>query len=178
MKLNLGSGDRYADGWINVDYGTPHQCDERIDLRDELPWHDVTHVYAGHVLEHLEIDDCLKMLTRLRGCMHPAGGLLMVVGPDVELAKQMIADGTFDATYHSLESLYEGAHRWSGDEHRWGCTGAMVEQLLRDAGWPVVQNLGMRGLAGMADAKFWPVADCDQMWQCVVRAYVGEPMPW
>lgn len=179
MKLNLGCGDRYVAGWHNVDYGTPCHVDERLDLRGELPWTNVTHAYAGHVLEHLSLDDCAQLLTRLRACMADTGGLLLVVGPDVQVAEKMIQDGTFDSTYHSLESLYDGAARWDGDEHQWGCTADLVAQLLRDAGWPVVDDLGgVAGLNGLAEGPSWPIADRTPQWQCAVRAWTGELTPW
>jgi hypothetical protein len=104
--------------------------------------------------------------------MDPTGGLMMVVGPDVPLAERMIAEGTFDFTFHNLESLKFGAGRWAGDVHQWECSAGIVVRLCRDAGWPVVTDLGIRSVD-----EFWPVADRAPLWQCAVRAYVGSPQP-
>src|SRR5512138_1213696 len=99
MKLNLGCGDRYAEGWHNVDFaGSPHRKDEEVDLRTNLlPWTGVELAYAGHLLEHLFVDEVLVLLSSLRGTMADRGEL-MVVGPDVIVAQGMATAGTLDVT--------------------------------------------------------------------------------
>lgn len=173
MRVNLGCGDRYADGWVNVDHaGSPHPKDQVVDLAsvatgDPLPWSagSVTHVYAGHVLEHLPVAACLDLLELLLPCMVP-GGEIMVVGPDVTKAEAMIKAGTFDFRWgHTLESLRFGGHRWLGDEHRWDCTTGMVEHMLTSAGWADVTDVGIEHVPAM-----WPVADRAPLWQCAVSA--------
>lgn len=162
MKLNLGCGDRYAPGWHNVDHaGSPHRRDETVDLRGELPWTGVTHAYAGHLLEHLYVGQALKLLRRLRGCMAD-GGQLMVVGPDVLLAEAMAIAGTLDVT---MASLTDGGHRWVGDEHRWHCTTACVEEMLTATGWREITRVGIGNVPDV-----WPVADRGPKWQCAVSA--------
>ena len=167
-RLNLGCGDRYVDGWHNVDFGYPDKVDERVDLDGPLPWTDVSHIYAGHLFEHMSPASCLSLARRLLDCTDPAGCLLMAVGPDVPIAQAMITDGTFDPTYHSLDSIIRGAHRWPGDEHRWETSGPLVASMLRSAGWPVVSDIG---IAHVSD--FWPVADRTPQWQYAVRAWYG-----
>lgn len=162
-RLNLGCGDRYAEDWWNVDFaGSPHRKDEEIDLRtNALPWSGVELAYAGHVLEHLYVDEVLVLLEALRGCMAPDGEL-MVVGPDLILAQGMAAAGTLDVT---IDSLTNGGHRWHGDEHRWHCTQWAVAALLTAAGWRRVKRMA---IADVPD--FWPVADRGPQWQCAVSA--------
>lgn len=173
MKLNLGCGDRYVEGWINVDHDTPHRADVRIDLAspDPLPWEEgsITHVYAGHLLEHLSRKESYALVKKLLPCMSKDGGVVVAVGPDIPLAKKMIADGTFDFTYHSLESLRDGAGRWAGDVHQWETSGPLVASMFTRAGWPHVRNLGIAKLEGG-----WPVADPAPQWQYAVRAYTSE----
>jgi hypothetical protein len=165
MKLNLGCGDRWADGWHNVDFaGSPHRKDEEVDLRtNALPWApgSVELAYAGHVLEHLYVDEVLVLLSTLRGCM-AADGELMVVGPDVIVAQGMATAGTLDVT---MDSLTNGGHRWPGDEHRWHCTTWAIEALLRAASWHRVTRVGIANVDPL-----WPVADRRPQWQCAVSA--------
>jgi predicted SAM-dependent methyltransferase len=174
MRLNLGCGDRYVPGWHNVDWaGCPHHVDETVDLTGPLPWEpgSVTHIYAGHLFEHISRDACVGLCSRLLELADPQGCLLWAVGPDVELAKRLIETGQFDFTYHSLDSISHGGHRWPGDDHVWDTTAAAVVDLLREAGWPVVTDLGgMAGLAGLAEGPEWPVADRVPQWQYAVRA--------
>lgn len=172
VRVNLGCGDRYADGWVNVDrVECPHRKDAVVDLTQTLPldwWQEngvVEYAYAGHVLEHLTIDQCCDVLDRLWLCMIP-GGQVMVVGPDVDVAERMIVDGTFDHSYgHTLDTIRNGGGRWPGDEHRWWCTAERVAAMLRDTGWSDVTNVGI----GNVD-PLWPVADRRPLWQCAVSA--------
>lgn len=167
MLINLGCGDRYADGWVNVDHaGSPHRKDLTADLAGELPWpaDSILHVYLGHLLEHLTYADAGKLLERLRPLVRP-DGQIMVVGPDVDVAQQMAEAGTLDVT---MESLRYGADRWPGDEHLWECTAAKVIDLLTGAGWVDIQDVGIANVAA-----FWPVADRRPQWQCAISARSG-----
>lgn len=170
MKVNLGCGDRYVDGWVNVDFGTPHRHDLSVDLTGELPWQPgtLTHVFAGHLLEHITELQSLELLKRLRACANPAGCIVVLVGPDVEVAERMVDDGTFDHSWGTLESIKNGAGRWAGDIHLWETTGSKIEALAVEAGWPVVHRLTIDEL----DER-WPVADRGPKWQYVVRAWTG-----
>lgn len=170
LRLNLGCGDRYAPGFINVDHGTPHQVDERVDLTGPLPdeWQDVTHVYAGHLFEHLTRAECVALARRLRERAAPAGCVCVVVGPDVDVARQMIADGTFDRGWGTLDDIVHGAGRWAGDVHQWETTGEAVAEVMREAGWPIVTAFPINVLEGG-----WPVADTAQLWQYAVRSFTS-----
>jgi hypothetical protein len=164
MRVNLGAGDRYAAGWINVDHaGSPHRRDETVDLRGELPWRvsTLTHVYAGHVLEHLTLGACWRLLAQLLHRMVP-GGHLMVVGPDLHRARAMAEAGTLEVT---LDSLRFGADRWDGDQHQWECTPEVIVGLLTDTGWTDIVEVGIGGVS-----DFWPVADRRPTWQCAITA--------
>jgi hypothetical protein len=165
MRINLGCGDRYAFGWVNVDHaGSPHQMDQTVDLLGELPWpaESITHVYAGHVLEHLPYAQCAVLLARLLPCMMP-GGQLMVVGPDLHRAEAMAEAGTLEVT---LDSLRHGAERWPGDRHLWECTPEGIVGLLTVSGWCGITPMGI----GEVD-PLWPVADRGPQWQCAVAAH-------
>ena len=163
VRVNLGAGDMPADGWVDVDHeGCPYPRDETVDLTGPLPWADgsVDLVYAGHVLEHLSVEDCHRLLVDLRRCMRP-GGQLMVVGPDLDRAEAMAAVGTLDVT---LQSLRFGASRWPGDEHRWECTSTLVMQMLTEAGWIDIVDVPIQDVPPP-----WPVA-YRPLWQCAVSA--------
>jgi predicted SAM-dependent methyltransferase len=168
LRLNLGCGDRYAPGWINVDYGSPHPKDLEVDLTGELPWGSGTvgMVYAGHLLEHLHLDDCRALLTRLRPLMK-LGGVIMLVGPDVDRAQRMIDDGAGLAEMYgaTMDSLRYGAGRWSGDVHMWECTEEQLVSLLEETGW---MSITTQDIADVAQT--WPVADSRPQWQCAVGA--------
>jgi hypothetical protein len=164
MRINLGCGDRYAEGWINVDWaGSPHRKDETVDLTGELPWpeNSIQAVYAGHVLEHLTLYQCHELLSRLRRCVMITG-TIMVVGPDLPTAYRMAEEGTLDVT---IDSLLYGAERWPGDRHQWESSAGKTTALLLNAGW-----VEPRSTTVAEAATYWPVADARPQWQFAVSA--------
>lgn len=164
MLLNIGSGDRYAQGWHNVDHeGSPHPVDATVDITRKLPWEpdSILHVYMGHVLEHITYAQARAFLKRLRPLVQKHGQIL-IVGPDVDVARELEKRGELDVT---LDSLVNGGNRWSGDVHRWECTAEKIEKLLHDTGWTDIQRVKVA-----ETALFWPVADRGPVWQCAVTA--------
>jgi hypothetical protein len=166
-KINLGCGDRHADGWVNVDHaGMPHRQDVSVDLTGELPWEpgSIGAVYAGHALEHLTQPHAQDLLARLLPLMVP-GGQIMVVGPDLDLAVKMADPVGRIGPDHMLDDLRFGADRWPGDQHLWLCTGPLVMSMLAVAGWGRVTDVKIAGVG-----QRWPVADRGPQWQCAIRA--------
>jgi hypothetical protein len=168
ININLGCGDRYVPGWTNVDLiDMPHKADQRVDLiHDVLPWENVDSIYAGHLLEHMQPWEALRLLAKLREVTVP-GGAIMVVGPDVEVAFQMIQSGEemYTAT---MESLRYGAGRWAGDVHYWACTERALTVMLELAGWTAITPVPISEAA-----LTWPVADPRPQWQAAVGASNG-----
>lgn len=168
MKINLGCGDRYVPGWVNVDLpGMPHRVDRSVDLTGELPWPEksIEAVYAGHVLEHLHKADAYDLVARLRPLVQP-GMPIMLVGPDLLRAREIFpgddVPDEFGVTYNMLR---HGADRWGGDVHRWDCTSSVLEDMLTRGGWEKVTPMDMDAVKVL-----WPVADARPKWQCAVGA--------
>lgn len=166
MRVNLGCGDRYADGWHNVDRDSPHRKDETVDLTKPLPWpaQSVTHAYLGHVLEHLTQGQACHLMVRLHRAMAPLGEV-MIVGPDVDVAIDQALAGTLDTTYHSLDSIICGGRRWPGDAHLWRSTGADTRRMLEVAGFAEIKSVGISRVD-----ESWPVADRVPSWQFAIYA--------
>lgn len=164
MRLNLGAGDWYADGWTNVDRsGCPHRKDLTADIRRPLPFDPgtVERVYCGHVLEHLPIEDCLQALDHVRDLLAP-GGELLVVGPDYRRAQGMVDRG--EAQRVLLDEIADGGCRWEGDAHQWVCHAQAVVDLLLKAGFDHVTELPIVDVP-----QDWPVVS-RVGWQCAVLA--------
>jgi predicted SAM-dependent methyltransferase len=59
MKINLGCGHNYKEGWVNVDFYDDSKCDVKHDLEVfPWPWEDnsVSEILIKHTLEHLGAD--------------------------------------------------------------------------------------------------------------------------
>ena len=87
MKLNLGCGKNYIDGWVNVDLYDNSKCDVVHDL-EEFPWpwenDSVSEILIKHTLEHLGADwkVYIKILQEMyRVCEDEAEILVMVPSP-------------------------------------------------------------------------------------------------
>ena len=167
-RVNLGCGDRFVEKWWNVDVATmPFAKDEVVDLRGELPWPDgsIAQAYAGHVLEHLYPSEAQTLCYRLHRKM-AYGGELVVVGPDCDIAEELIPPGANDEFGATIESLVHGGHRWPGDEHKWRSTVGETIYLLNCAGWHNVKGITL----DEAVAEGWPVADPRPKWQFALKA--------
>jgi len=85
-KLNLGCGENYLKGWVNVDisnkdiYGKEIKVDARHDL-DKIPYpfksNEFDEVLMKHVLEHL--DDIYSVINELLRITKPCGKIKLIV---------------------------------------------------------------------------------------------------
>ena len=132
MKLHLGSGEHYYDGWVNVDVDDQWPTDVTAraqDLPQLFAAESFDRVYLGHVLEHLPFDDIPGILGAVLAVC-TAAVQIAVVGPAYELAE-----------IHAPELLYNIADRGetSPGAHRWTATTALTRQALEDSGLAVLE---------------------------------------
>lgn len=157
MRLNVGCGDHYAPGWINVDIEANRlvRPDVVADAR-ALPFNlrEARAIYFGHVLEHLPYAEAAELLVQLRRRLAP-GTPVLVVGPDVLRA------ATFDEETYRLARDGRGA--WAHDIHLWSCHESLLVDMLRAAEfhsviaqpvedvplfWPVASRIGWQAAVG------------------------------
>jgi predicted SAM-dependent methyltransferase len=90
-KLHLGCGERYLEGYVNIDFPeTEHSVmqgmrpDVLADIRQlEYPAQSVDEVRLHHVFEHFDRATALRLLIDWREWLVP-GGLLHIETPDFE----------------------------------------------------------------------------------------------
>ncbi len=79
-KLNIGCGDDYRKGWINLDYNDKYETDVIHDLNN-FPYpfkkEELDYIYCSHILEH--VDDFFKTLKELLKILKKKGTLHIVV---------------------------------------------------------------------------------------------------
>ncbi len=136
MNVNLGCGEFAPEGWVNIDLGANEWVHPTViaDVSKPLPFKrgSIDRLYAGHVLEHLDKTDALVALIDWKAYLSPQGTLL-VVGPDVHLAYEMMLRKEIEPD--EFTDIRFGARRWPGDEHRWKSTEQETVVLLQIAGW-------------------------------------------
>lgn len=84
--LNLGCGDRYREGWTNVDFISRDKHVLQYDLRKPLPFANNTFdvVYHSHILEHFTKEDAQKFINECFRVLKP-GGIVRIAIPDLEI---------------------------------------------------------------------------------------------
>lgn len=81
-KLNLGCGEKYMDGWINVDQEYNLQADVYCDIGEE-PWpfddNFFDEVIAAHILEHLGRDQFFHAMKELYRVCKPSAEIGIIL---------------------------------------------------------------------------------------------------
>jgi hypothetical protein len=82
LKLNLGCGTDYIDGWINVDNGNV-RCDVNHDI-EVFPWpfetSSVEKIKMQHILEHVSKENFIPLLREIyRICCD--GAIIGIISP-------------------------------------------------------------------------------------------------
>ena len=158
MRLNIGSGEHRAAGWVNVDVWPDTKPDKVADVRD-LPFADnsAQSIYCGHVLEHVPFQDIPRTCAELRRVL-AQDGQLCVVGPDCD---RVLTDPEWESLIDSCE---HGAGRYPSDHHLWRSTGkVMLRELL-----PFFPDAVEIPVADV-DRDVWPLVD-DPGWQFAIVA--------
>lgn len=88
VKLNVGCGTDYKEGWINIDNNSDHniqRLDLNWDMRNPLPFPEesVDFIFNEHFFEHLPVDDGVKTMQELRRVLKP-GGVMRIAMPNLE----------------------------------------------------------------------------------------------
>jgi predicted SAM-dependent methyltransferase len=135
LQINVGCGEFRAEGWLNVDIYSGEEGQPKPDIiasAENLPFADgvVDRLYAGHVLEHIELETVPAILQEFRRVLKPTGGMLLV-GPDLDRAEVSFPE--------YVDIIKTGGHRWPGDAHLWESRGTTMLELLQGSGFDVAE---------------------------------------
>lgn len=180
MRVNVGAGPHYAKGWCNVDVVDRPDVGITPDVVasiTDLPFEDgeVSHLYAGHCLEHLAIQDgppstLDRALREVRRVLAP-DGIAAFVGPDVYRALQWWKDGRadwdlVDACLEGPDSgvgvPLEGDEGWVGLYHAWNQNETRLLGFVRDV-FPDAEAVSMQS----PTLDVFPLVSRVE-WQCAI----------
>ena len=81
MKLHLGCGKRYLEGYIHVDIAEFAHIDYQLPIDDLSTFksNSAEEIYASHVLEYFDRNDVINVLTEWKRVLKPSGILRLAV---------------------------------------------------------------------------------------------------
>ena len=153
MRLNFGCGIHPLAGYTNIDANPNIAADvhaDALEFLDRLAEGEVTEIYAGHFLEHLERPAGLHFLQECYRVLAP-GGICGIVVPDArEILKRYVST--------SIEALnFEGRLWYFSDlddvcgwilystvqssRHLWAYDEFTLRRIMREAGFSDLQRI-------------------------------------
>lgn len=158
MRLNLGCGEHYAPGWTNVDAFGGVRADVYAPL-DALPFDDgsATHVYCGHVLEHIAPVDLPAVLREIRRVLD---GEFCAVGPDCDRIDPAREPDLYAMAAEGHDGIGINPHA----PHLWTCTETKLLAFVR-AVFPSARPVLVAEVP-----EPWPVVARGEAWQCALLA--------
>ena len=146
VKLNVGCGTDYKDGWINVDNNSDDnikKLDLNWDLTNPLPYkkNSMDFIFNEHFLEHLTVEEGQNAIKDFMRVLKP-GGVLRIAMPDLEVVvndysniplekNPVIKRFNIDFVRTRAEWL-NMSFRWWG--HKWLYDWEELERRLQEAG--------------------------------------------
>ena len=155
LCLNLGCGNDYKKGWVNIDadlYKNIKKLDLKCDLSRDIPFEDnsVDYIFNEHFLEHLSAKEGLEFLKECRRVLKP-GGVLRISMPDLENAVKMYFDSNWrEKTPASMygfevqtraERINYSFRLWG---HKWLYDREELERRLKEAGFQNIKFCRLR----------------------------------
>src|SRR5205085_8776624 len=163
MKVNLGCGQAYMQGWVNVDEDPTAKADIYLDAFDFVRNYgdEVEEVYMGHVLEHL-LPGAARSLLSLLCDRLPAGAVVSAVVPDMRAIFAAYDRGEVsndDLNARFVYSYVQPSH------HLWCHDLESLTALFHEAGFGDVEPID----PSEWEPVYWKEGD-EARWQCGVRA--------
>lgn len=156
-KVNLGCGTSGAEGWLNFDNSPTILLSRiplirrwrripnwpadvrRIDAIKGLPFRSETVdcIYSSHMIEHLDFNDAVKVLTHCRAALR-VGGVVRIAVPDLRtFIDDYLTDGNAERLIqrlHLRSKVGDVFHK--GSTHRAMYDAKYLAALFRQAGFP------------------------------------------
>ncbi len=124
LRVHIGCGPIYLEGWLNLDIARDSRADVRLDLRTGLPLPpaSVSHVFSEHVFEHLDLADGRQLLHDVGRALAPSG-VLRIAMPDLASLTERYQYGWRDQEWLKDPSYAEidtAAHMLNFALRSWG----------------------------------------------------------
>jgi len=148
MKIHLGCGVRYIDGWQNIDWSDKYKVDHKLNIGTQpLPFEDgvASEVISSHLIEHLTRWEGIYHLNEIYGVLGEGGELLLSF-PDLAKIVQCYhgkRPSPFNITGDDTW-LVRAIFETQIDEtivHKYGYTDKTMRSLLKTVGFKDVEEI-------------------------------------
>ena len=138
MKLHVGCGKRFLEGWVHVDIADYPHVDLKHDVAklNEVYKGSVTELYASHVLEHFSRNEVQRVLNAWGECV-AAQGRIWIAVPDFEA---VVAQYSVSKNLKEVTGLLYGGQRDQYDYHKITFDFASLKAALELAGFQDVKR--------------------------------------
>jgi predicted SAM-dependent methyltransferase len=163
VKVNLGCGQAYMEGWTNVDASRDVRADIYMEAAEFLRQYadEIDEIYMGHVLEHIMPGDALVTLRIMNERLRP-GTVVSAVTPDMDAIFKEYLEGTVSNDKLNASFIYSYVQP---SRHIWCYGPDSLAELFRRAGFRDVEAID----PGTWGPVFWKEGE-ESQWQCGVRA--------
>ena len=137
LKLNLGCGQIYKKGYINVDAIDESVADQVMSaLNLEFDDNTFTHVDCTQVLEHLGAAKSIYSLAEVYRVLKP-GGMFLIETPDLMSSFKTFLKGSEDQRKQVMNWIY--GLDMPGMSHKYGFPEELLERMLLETGFTDVE---------------------------------------
>lgn len=151
LLVNLGSGDKYIEGFVNIDANPLLRKDLWLDIRFGLPFAEesVRAIYLCHVLEHFDFPTAQRILRESFRVLVRGGGVRILV-PSLEQAIEAFLRQDLDwfepwpENYSSLGGRFNN-FLLCKDQHRLMFDFSFASEALASAGFTSIERHSYRG---------------------------------
>jgi predicted SAM-dependent methyltransferase len=132
LRLHLGSGFRYLEGWLNVDL-VGAKTDVWLDLERPLPIGpgEVEAIFSEHLWEHLTPESGFRLLTECHRVLR-SGGVFRIAVPDAGARLKAYPQRWRDGQMAPMSSINE---LFYGDRHKTMYDAETLREACRRAGF-------------------------------------------
>ena len=125
LKLHIGCGGNYKEGWINIDNNPRAKKDLRLDVLKGITFPDnsVDFIFNEHLIEHLSYEAGLDFLKEAFRVLKPKG-VIRTAFPDLDF----LIDGYIKDTWREMEWVKLIKAQWYPS----GCF--MLNECIRERG--------------------------------------------
>ena len=144
MRLHLGCGNQYMDGYINVDSDDTERVDVIADVRS-LPFIDnsIEGIEAYHLLEHIPRQQVQQTLVEWLRVLNPGGKLVLELPNFDQNCRDFlkaVKNKDWKTASINMMFIYGGDTPVLQDGHRWGYDAPTLSMGLSRTGFTKVKE--------------------------------------